>query len=69
VRILALDLILAFPLELRSSSRVLTDLDNGNAALLELLHLAIHDLHRFFNKMQLVIKLNHLKRDDKTLIR
>ncbi|GJV97586.1 F-box domain containing protein [Tanacetum coccineum] len=45
IRILALDLIFAVSCELRSSSRIPTNLDDGNATLLELLYIAIHDLY------------------------
>ncbi|GJZ98970.1 hypothetical protein Tco_0671521 [Tanacetum coccineum] len=68
MRILALELIFTFPCELRSSSRIPMNFNNGNATLLKLLHLPVYDLHRFFDKMQLVIQLNLIKRDDKTLI-
>ncbi|GJR49185.1 ribonuclease H-like domain-containing protein [Tanacetum coccineum] len=53
VRIPALELILTFPYELCPSSGIPSNLDNGNANLLELLYLLIYDLYRLFDKFNL----------------
>nr|GEU53162.1 hypothetical protein [Tanacetum cinerariifolium] len=67
--ILALEMIFTLPSELRSSLRVLTIFNNGNATLLELFLFSIHDLHRLFDEIKLVIELNLFKRNDQVLAR
>ncbi|GJX18872.1 hypothetical protein Tco_0221549 [Tanacetum coccineum] len=58
MRILALEIIFSFPCELWTSPRVLSDLDNGNPTLIELLYFSVHDVYRFFYKVQFVVELN-----------
>ncbi|GJS51064.1 hypothetical protein Tco_0624426 [Tanacetum coccineum] len=54
VQILAAELIFLFPRELWTSFRVLSNFDNGNAALLQPLDLSVHDFHGLFHKVKLV---------------
>ncbi|GJS35114.1 hypothetical protein Tco_0533496 [Tanacetum coccineum] len=51
MRIFDLEIIFSFPCELWTSSRVSSNLDNGNLTLLELFHFSVYNLHRFFDKI------------------
>ncbi|GJS38366.1 hypothetical protein Tco_0563409 [Tanacetum coccineum] len=55
--ILLLELVFTFPRELETSYKVLSNLDNGDTALHQLLDFMIHDLHGFFNEVELIINL------------
>ncbi|GKA82470.1 hypothetical protein Tco_0789218 [Tanacetum coccineum] len=55
--ILLLELIFAFPCELRTSPSVPSNLDNGDAALLQPLDFTIHNLHWFFNEVKLIVNV------------
>ncbi|GJW14183.1 hypothetical protein Tco_0018316 [Tanacetum coccineum] len=69
MRILALEVIFSFPCEFWTSSRIPSNLNYGNPALLELFHFTIHNLNRFIYKVQLVVELNLFKWDNQILIR
>nr|GEW18932.1 putative reverse transcriptase domain-containing protein [Tanacetum cinerariifolium] len=60
VRILLLELIFTFPCELRTSPRVPSNFDNGNAALLQPLNFTIHNFHWFFDEKVLADDLTTL---------
>ncbi|GKF88161.1 hypothetical protein Tco_0259038, partial [Tanacetum coccineum] len=53
------ELIFTFLCKLRASPRVPSKLDNWDSASPQLFDFAIHDFYRLFNKMKLVIHLDH----------
>ncbi|GKF53864.1 hypothetical protein Tco_0160774, partial [Tanacetum coccineum] len=68
MRILAPKEVLTLLCELRPSPRVPKNFNNRNPALLEPFHFSIHNLHRFLNKMQFVVELNFIQRNDHIII-
>ncbi|GJZ93950.1 retrovirus-related pol polyprotein from transposon TNT 1-94 [Tanacetum coccineum] len=61
VRILAAELIFTFPRELWTSSRVPSNLDNRDVALLQPLELSVHDFHGLFHEVKLIIDLDLIR--------
>ncbi|GKF08969.1 hypothetical protein Tco_0043193 [Tanacetum coccineum] len=68
MRILAPKEVLTLPCELRPPLRVPTNFNDWNPALLKPFRLSIHNLHRFLDKMQFVVELNFIQRDDHIII-
>ncbi|GJZ17991.1 retrovirus-related pol polyprotein from transposon TNT 1-94 [Tanacetum coccineum] len=68
MRVLVPKEVLTLPRTLRPSPRVPTNFNNQNPALLEPFHLSIHNLHRFLDKIQFVVELNFIQRNDHIII-
>nr|GEW96078.1 putative reverse transcriptase domain-containing protein [Tanacetum cinerariifolium] len=49
----------------KTSPRVPSNLDNGNMALLQPLDFTIHNLHGFFNELELIIYVDLIQRNRK----
>ncbi|GJT32911.1 putative reverse transcriptase domain-containing protein [Tanacetum coccineum] len=61
VRVHALELVLAFPRVLWTSSCVPTDFNDMYTALFELLDLAVHNLYGFFDEVEFIVELDFLQ--------
>ncbi|GKF57952.1 hypothetical protein Tco_0171489, partial [Tanacetum coccineum] len=65
MRILLLELIFESSRELGTSSRFPSNLDNRDTTLLQPLDFTIHDLHEFFNEVELIINFYFIQRNHK----
>ena len=68
MRIFTLDFVFTLPREFGTSTRVPTDLDNRNAALLKPFDLSVNNFNRFLNKVQSFVDLDFFQGNSKSFI-
>ncbi|GKD04313.1 hypothetical protein Tco_1179287, partial [Tanacetum coccineum] len=64
VWVFATELVFTIPCKPQTSSRVPSNLDDRNVALLQPLDLSVHNIYRLFSEMEFVVNLDFFQRNN-----